>query len=70
METVRTVGIIAPDETRVAKVHLKTEGWVDELFVNYTGQKVEAGGPLLSIYSQQMDGGEKGGMKMDGMDMK
>ena len=51
--SVRTVGIVRPDETRVAKVHLKTEGWVDKLFVNYTGQKVQAGDPLLAIYSPQ-----------------
>lgn len=51
--SVRAVGIVQPDETRVAKVHLKTEGWVDKLFVNYTGQKVKAGDPLLAIYSPQ-----------------
>ena len=51
--SVRTVGIVQPDETRVAKVHLKTEGWVDKLFVNYTGQKVAEGDPLLAIYSPQ-----------------
>ena len=27
--TVRAVGIVRPDETRVAHVHLKTEGWVE-----------------------------------------
>jgi Cu(I)/Ag(I) efflux system membrane fusion protein len=47
------VGVVQPDETRVAKVHLKTEGWIDKLFVNYVGQKVEVGDPLLAIYSPQ-----------------
>lgn len=49
--TVRAVGIVRPDETRVAHVHLKTEGWVEKLFVAYNGQKVRAGEPMLSIYS-------------------
>lgn len=49
--TIRTVGIVRPDETKVAHIHLKTEGWVEKLFVSYTGQKVKAGEPMLSIYS-------------------
>jgi multidrug efflux pump subunit AcrA (membrane-fusion protein) len=50
---IRTVGIVQPDETKVAHVHLKTEGWVKEVSVNYTGQKIKKGQPLLSIYSPQ-----------------
>jgi Cu(I)/Ag(I) efflux system membrane fusion protein len=50
---VRTVGIVQPDETRTARIHLKTEGWVEKLFVNYTGQTVRKGDPLLAIYSPQ-----------------
>jgi Cu(I)/Ag(I) efflux system membrane fusion protein len=49
--SIRAVGIVRPDETRVAHVHLKTEGWVETLFVAYNGQKVRAGEPMLSIYS-------------------
>lgn len=48
---IRTVGIIRPNETKIAHIHLKTEGWVDKLFVAFTGQKVKAGEPMLSIYS-------------------
>jgi Cu(I)/Ag(I) efflux system membrane fusion protein len=51
--TVRAVGIVRPDETKVAHVHLKTEGWVKKLSVSYTGQKVKKGDALLSIYSPQ-----------------
>lgn len=49
--TIRTVGIVRADETKVAHIHLKTEGWVEKLFVSFTGQKVKAGDPMLSIYS-------------------
>jgi len=49
--TLRTVGIVRPDETKVAHIHLKTEGWVEKLYVSFTGQKVKASDPMLSIYS-------------------
>jgi Cu(I)/Ag(I) efflux system membrane fusion protein len=49
--TIRAVGIVQPNESKVAHIHVKTEGWVDRLYVSYTGQKVRAGEPLLSIYS-------------------
>src|SRR5438093_6008135 len=47
--SLRTVGIVRPDETKVARVHLKTEGWAEKLFVNFTGQNIKKGDPLLSI---------------------
>jgi Cu(I)/Ag(I) efflux system membrane fusion protein len=50
---VRTVGIVRPNETQVARVHLRTEGWIKKLFVNFTGKTVNKGDPLLSIYSPQ-----------------
>ena len=50
---VQTIGIVRPDETKEARIHLKTEGWVEKLSVNFTGQEVEKGDPLLAIYSQQ-----------------
>ncbi len=51
--SVRTVGIVQPDETRVARVHLRTEGWVRKVLVNYTGKAVRKGDPLLTLYSPQ-----------------
>ena len=49
--TVRTVGIVQPDETKIDHVHLKTEGWITKLFVDYTGQDVNKDEKLLAIYS-------------------
>jgi Cu(I)/Ag(I) efflux system membrane fusion protein len=49
--TTRTVGVLQPNETKIAHIHVKTEGWVEKLYISYTGQKVKAGEPLLSIYS-------------------
>ncbi len=52
--SIRTVGIVVPDETRVRHVQPKFEGWVEKLHVNYTGQYVAAGEPLASIYSPEL----------------
>lgn len=52
--TVRTVGLVAPDERRVYRVHTKIAGWVEKLFVNFTGQAVRQGQPILSVYSQEL----------------
>jgi multidrug efflux pump subunit AcrA (membrane-fusion protein) len=52
--TVRTVGTITYDETKVTHVHSKIEGWIDKLYVNYTGKLVEKGQPLFSIYSPDL----------------
>ena len=48
---VRTVGLVTYDETRVESVSPLIDGLVDRLFVNFTGQSVRRGDPLLSIYS-------------------
>ena len=49
--TVRTVGIVEPNETKLVRIHLRTEGWIQQMFVNFTGQKVQKNEPLLTIYS-------------------
>ncbi len=51
---VRTSARIVADETRLWRVTTKTEGWVDKLFVNFTGQEVAKGDPLLTIYSPEL----------------
>ena len=51
---VRTVAQVTYDETRVRAIAPKLEGWVDRLYVNYTGQPVRAGEPLLAIYSPML----------------
>jgi RND family efflux transporter MFP subunit len=51
---VRTVGEIVYDETRVRAIAPKIDGWVEQLFVNTTGQPVSVGQPLLTIYSPML----------------
>lgn len=51
---VRTVGQITFDETRVKTIAPKIDGWVEQLYVNATGQPVSVGQPLLTIYSPML----------------
>jgi Cu(I)/Ag(I) efflux system membrane fusion protein len=51
---IRTAGLVVADERRVRKIQTKISGWVDELFVGFTGAAVEAGEPILSIYSPEL----------------
>lgn len=51
---IRTVGRVAIDERRLARVNLKIEGWIDQLYVNTTGQSVTRGQPLFSVYSPEL----------------
>lgn len=51
---IRTVGKVEVDETRLAFVNTKIAGWVKKLFVNFTGDQVVKGQPLLSIYSPDL----------------
>ncbi len=54
VKTVRTVGVIAYDETKLSQVYSKVEGWIDKLYVNFTGKLVEKGQPLFTIYSPDL----------------
>jgi Cu(I)/Ag(I) efflux system membrane fusion protein len=48
---IRTVGIVAYDDARVANVNTKVLGWVERLYVNKPGQAVQQGAPLMDLYS-------------------
>ena len=50
----RTVGRIAVDETRVRKVNVKVDGFVETLSVDFVGKQVRRGQPLLTIYSPEL----------------
>jgi Cu(I)/Ag(I) efflux system membrane fusion protein len=56
---VRTSAEIVADETRLFQVTTKTEGWVNTLFINITGQTVGKGDPLLTIYSPELVSAEE-----------
>ena len=51
---IRAVGRVDYDEQRIAHVNLRISGWVEDLFVDYTGQPVSKGQPLFTLYSQEL----------------
>jgi Cu(I)/Ag(I) efflux system membrane fusion protein len=51
---IRTVGLVTYDETRVKTIAPKVDGYVEQLFVAYTGQSVQQGDSLLRIYSPML----------------
>lgn len=53
-ETIRAFGTVLPKEPWVTHVHTKVSGWVEKLYVNFTGQSVRQGQDLLSIYSPEL----------------
>lgn len=52
--TVRAAGRVMADETRIARVNTRTEGWIEKVFVDFVGKEVKQGEPLLSIYSPDL----------------
>lgn len=52
--TIRTVGVLAYDETRTTEIHTKIAGWVERVYVDYVGKNVRRGEPLFSIYSPDL----------------
>ena len=51
---IRTVAQVTFDETRVKSISPKIDGWVQQLYVNTTGQPVSAGQPLFTVYSPML----------------
>ena len=51
MQPVRAVGAVALDERRLTVVSMRSEGYVEDLFVDTTGQTVRKGEPLFRVYS-------------------
>ena len=52
--TIRTVGRVEMDETRISHVHVKNSGWIENLNVDFTGKLVSKGQALFSIYSPDL----------------
>jgi Cu(I)/Ag(I) efflux system membrane fusion protein len=48
---VRSVGTVMHDESRLTIVTMRSDGFIEDLFVSRTGQHVHAGEPLFRVYS-------------------
>ena len=51
---IRTVGRVDYDEKRIVTVSPKIGGWIEDLYVDFTGKFVRKGDPLLTIYSPEL----------------
>ncbi len=52
--TIYTNGILETDERKEFALTTKFDGWIEKLYVNYTGQKVRKGQKLVDIYSPKL----------------
>jgi len=52
--TIRTTGHLVPDETKIAHIHVKVKGWIDQVYVDFVGQLVKKGQPLFTVYSPDL----------------
>jgi RND family efflux transporter MFP subunit len=52
--SIRTTGSVTYDETRLTTITPKFSGFVEQLHVNFTGQAVRRGQPLLEVYAPEL----------------
>jgi RND family efflux transporter MFP subunit len=51
---IRTIGQLSYDERLIHHIHTKYGGWIEKLYVDFTGQKIEKDDLLLDIYSPEL----------------
>ena len=49
-----TVGYVDYDESKVSHIHLRTEGWIENLAVKSEGERVNEGDRLFDLYSPEL----------------
>ena len=54
VKTIRAVGTVTYDETRIYAVNTKFNGWTEKLYVDFEGETVRKGQPLFDIYSPEL----------------
>ena len=53
-KVIRTVGRVDYDEKRLTTISPKIGGWIEDLFVDFTGRFVQQGEPLFTLYSPEL----------------
>jgi Cu(I)/Ag(I) efflux system membrane fusion protein len=54
-----TVGYVDYDESRVSHIHLRTEGWIENLAVKSEGERVKKDERLFDLYSPELVNAQK-----------
>lgn len=52
--SIRALGTVTFDETKLYAVNTKFDGWIERLYVDFEGQAVKKGQPLFDIYSPEL----------------
>jgi RND family efflux transporter MFP subunit len=52
-DPIRAAARVTLDETRVAKVQSRIDGWIDRVYADFLGKQVKKGDPLLTVYSPE-----------------
>lgn len=56
---IRTTAQIMADETKIAHVHVKVAGYINQVYVDFVGQLVTKGQPLFTLYSPDLVSAEE-----------
>lgn len=54
VKTIRAVGEVTFDETRLSQVTLKFDGYIGDLTADYVGMEISKGQPLFTVYSPEL----------------
>ncbi|PWT97541.1 MAG: efflux RND transporter periplasmic adaptor subunit [Terriglobia bacterium] len=52
-DSVRAAARVTFDETKIDHVHSRLDGWIDQVFADFTGKYVRRGEPLVTVYSPE-----------------
>lgn len=56
---IRSTAQITADETKIAHVHVKVAGYINQVYVDFVGQLVTKGQPLFTLYSPDLVSAEE-----------
>lgn len=51
---INTVGYVDYDESKVSHIHLRTDGWIENLAVQSEGERIKKGDRLFDLYSPEL----------------
>ena len=51
---INTVGYVAFDERKLSHLHLRTDGWIEKLYVKSDGERIKKGDVLFELYSREL----------------
>lgn len=54
IRNIRTTAQIVADETKIAHVHVKVAGYIEQVYIDYVGKLVKKGEPLFTLYSPDL----------------